>query len=110
MMNYNNPYLPSYGPQTPVYQSYLPQTQVTKVSGENGARAFQMGANSSAVLLDETGTMVWLVTSDGAGYKTVCPYDIFPHRPQAVPDYSSLEARIARLEETINATTDSTTD
>ena len=106
-MNYNNPYMPSYGSQTPMYQSYLPQMQVTKVSGENGARAFQMGANSSALLLDETGTLVWLVTSDGAGYKTVCPYDISPHQPQAQPDFSSLEARISRLEETINATTDS---
>ena len=102
-MNYNSPYLPSYGPQTPMYQSYLPQTQVTKVSGENGARAFQMGANSSALLLDETGTIVWLVTTDGAGYKTVSPYDISPHKTQTQPDFTSLEARVMRLEEMINA-------
>ena len=102
-MNYNNPYMPSYAPQMPLYQSYQPQMQVTKVNGENGARTFQMGANSSALLLDESGTIVWLVTSDGAGYKTVAPYDISPHKAQPMPDYSSLEARISRLEEMINA-------
>ena len=112
-MNYNNPYMQAYNPQmyspqTPLYQSNQQQTQVIKVNGENGARAYQMGANSSALLLDESGTMVWLVTSDGAGYKTVTPYDISPHQTQPVPDFSSLEARISRLEETINAT--NTTD
>ena len=78
------------------------QQQVVRVNGDNGARAYQMGANSSALLLDESGVMIWLVTTDGAGYKTVSPYDINPHQTAQAPDYGSLEARINRLEEMIH--------
>jgi hypothetical protein len=84
------------------YQQPQPPQQVVRVNGENGARAYTLGPNSSALLLDESGALVWLVTTDGAGYKNVGAYDITPHeQPQAV-DYSSLEARIKRLEEHIN--------
>ena len=86
-------------------QPTQPQMQVTRVNGENGARAFQMGANSSALLLDESGLMVWLVTSDGAGYKTVTNYDIKPHQELPKPDYGSLESRIERLEMIVNGNT-----
>ena len=101
-MTFQNPYLNPYF-QQPVYQQ---QTSVTKVNGENGARAYQIGANSSALLLDETGLLVWLITTDGAGYKTVTPYDITPHKVAPAPDYGSLESRIKRLEEMMNDSTD----
>ena len=78
------------------------QQQVVKVNGENGARAFQLAPNGSALLLDESGAIVWLITSDGAGYKTLTPYDITPHKIAPSPDYTTLESRISRLEETIN--------
>ena len=100
MYQYNNPYLNPYMPQT--YQQMAQPVQVVKVNGENGARAFQIGANSSALLLDESGLMVWLVTTDGAGYKTVAPYDIAPHQSAPAPDYGSLEQRIAKLEGIVN--------
>ena len=102
-MNFQNPYLNPYGTM-PAYQApvYQPQMQVTKVNGENGARAYSLGPNSSALLLDESGLMVWLVTSDGAGYKTVAPYDIAPHKAEPSPDYGTLESRIKRLEEKMN--------
>lgn len=93
-----NPYLT---PQNTVTQQH--RREVVKVNGENGARAFQMGANSSALLLDESGEIVWLVTTDGAGYKTVAPFDITPHQAAPAPDFGSLEARITRLEGIINA-------
>ena len=96
---------------TPQYQPPVmpaaPQ-QVVRVNGENGARAYQIGANSSAMLLDESGLMVWLVTSDGAGYKTVQAYDIAPHKTEPAPDYCSLEDRIKRLEEIVNGNTGNT--
>jgi len=109
--NYVNPYINPYGQQYQTYQPQLPQQQVVKVNGENGARAFSMGANSSALLLDESGTIVWLCTTDGASYKTVTPYDISPHQVAKAPDFSALETRISRLEELINeqSTADTTT-
>ena len=89
-----NPYL---GAQRPYQQQ--PRQEVIKVNGENGARAFQMPANSSALLLDESGVIVWLVTTDGAGYKSVAPFDISPHEAAPAPNYNDLETRITRLEE-----------
>jgi hypothetical protein len=103
-MNFQNPYFNPYSFQPqPVQQP----TQVVRVNGENGARSYQIGANSSALLLDESGLIVWLITSDGAGYKTVSAYDITPHQVAPAPDYGTLEQRIARLEEAVNGTTDS---
>lgn len=101
-----NPYLPNPG-QNPYQQQ--PKQEVVKVNGEGGARAFPMGASSSALLLDESGAIVWLVVTDGAGYKTVAPYDITPHQVAAAPDYSTLEERIKRLEDKINAPTNTAT-
>ena len=103
MTGFQNPYLNPYG----IMGQYAPQqqqqpVQVVKVNGENGARAYQIGVNSSALLLDESGLMVWLVTSDGAGYKTVSAYDITPHQAVPVPDYGNLEDRIKRLEMIVN--------
>ena len=103
--NYTNPY---YNPYAQQYQT-LPQQQVVKVHGEDGARAYQMGANSSALLLDESGTIVWLAVTDGASYKTITPYDISPHKTVQPPDYSTLETRITRLEELINEHSNNTT-
>lgn len=89
-----NPYL---GAQRPFQQQ--PRQEVVKVNGENGARAFPLGANSSALLLDESGEIVWLVTSDGAGYKSVHPFDITPHKEAPAPNFDDLESRISKLEE-----------
>ena len=76
MNGYQSPFINPYGfmqqqYQAPQIQQPAAQQQVVRVNGENGARSYQIGPNSSAILLDESGLMVWLVTSDGAGYKTV---------------------------------------
>ena len=101
-----NPFAPAMPYQ--MYQQPQQQTQVVRVNGENGARTYQIGPNSSALLLDESGTLVWLVTTDGAGYKTVGAYDITPHQQPTAVDYSSLETRIKRLEDMINGNTANT--
>ena len=108
---YNNPYFQqSPYMQQPTQQPTLPRQEVVKVNGENGARAFAMGPNSSALLLDESGLLVWLVTTDGAGYKSIGAFDITPHQAATAPDFTSLEARITKLEEIINANTSNSTD
>ena len=107
-MNYSNPFVNPYGFGQQMPQQYMQQApqltpqQVVRVNGENGARAFQIGANSSALLLDESGTMVWLCTTDGAGYKTVAAYDIAPHQAAPAPDFSDLESRVKKLEDMMN--------
>ena len=82
----------------------IAKQDIIKVNGKNGANAFQLAPNSSALLLDTSAPIVWLAQTDGAGYKTLSPYDIKPHEEEKEIDvYKSLEDRIAKLEETVNA-------
>ena len=101
MWPYNNqPYINPYN---------NPPQQVTRVNGRNGAEAYAMGANSSALLLDESGTLIWAVSTDGAGYKTIVPYDIIPHKTEEEKSLNDIEARLSRLEAMINVTADTAT-
>ena len=94
----------------PLINPYQPPAQqVVRVNGRNGAEAYAMGANSSALLLDESGTMVWAITTDGAGYKTIVPYDITPHKSEEEKTMNNIEERLSRLEAIINATADTAT-
>ena len=85
----------------PIYNPYQ-KLEIVHVNGENGAKAFQMPANSNILLLDDTAPLVWLAQTDGAGYKTVSPYKIEPYKPEPPVDMKALEDRIKKLEEMIN--------
>lgn len=85
------------------------QQQICRVNGENGARAYQMAPNSSALLLDENAPIVWLAQTDGAGYKTVAAYEIKPYEPKPAPDLDDIVTRLTRLEEKINESDNSST-
>ena len=76
--------------------------QIIRVNGENGARAYQMMPNSSALLLDETAPLIWVAQTDGAGYKTVTPYTISKYEPEPAPDYKAILDRLTKIEERIN--------
>lgn len=78
----------------------MPQ-QIVKVNGENGANAYQMAPNSSALLLDEKEPLVYLVQTDGAGYKSISAYTITKYIPEPPVNVATLEERIKRLEEYI---------
>lgn len=91
-MAYNpNLYMP-YGQQSypmPTYQQpqmqQVPQAPqpfdlIIAVSGRNGAEAFQMPPNSRVVLFDEKQDIMYRVTTDGAGYKTIMDFDFFPRK------------------------------
>ena len=92
----NNLFNPTYN--YPQIQMPAPQMQVIKVSGENGVDAFQIGPNSSVLLLDETAPIVWFVQTDGAGYKTKTPYDITLHTPETVPDVKGMEEMLLDID------------
>ena len=94
----NNPY--AYIPQI---QMPAPHMEVIRVNGENGVDAFQLGPNSSALLLDETAPIVWLVQTDGAGYKTKTPYDIVIHTPEPSPEIKSMDERLAAIDKRLQA-------
>ena len=85
------------------YMQQPPVMSVIRVSGINGADAFQMGPNSSALLLDETEPIVWLVQTDGAGYKTKTPYDIIPHKAEPSPEIKEMDERFASIDQRLKA-------
>lgn len=76
--------------------------RVVRVSGKPGAEAYQMAPNSEVLLLDETQPVVWLKTTDGAGYPRLTAYDITVHEEEQF-DYKSINARLKRLEDYFNA-------
>ncbi len=80
-----------------------PAYEVVRVHGREGANAFQMGPNSSLLLLDENDPIVWLAKTDGAGYKTVTPFRIAPYEETPPVDISVLSAKIEQLEADILA-------
>lgn len=93
-----------YNMQIPAMQST--SQEVVKVNGKNGADAYQLPPNSSALLLDTTASIVWLVQTDGAGYKTATAYDIIPHKTEqevVIDNFKLLDARISKLEEVFHA-------
>lgn len=113
---FNSFQMPAYGQN--LYQSQFQaqpmmqnaRQEITKVSGRNGAEMYQMAANSSVLLLDETAPIVWLKTTDGAGYPTLTPYSITPYEPEKPADIKSLEERIEKLEEELHGTEPDTVD
>ena len=85
--------------QTPQPQMEI---HVTKVNGRAGADAFNLPPNSDDVVLDMNNPIIYFIQTDGAGYKTVTPYDISIHKEVSQTDQiKSMEERIAKLEEAI---------
>ena len=105
--NYTNPYNFGGNPLMPSMQQQVPQslpkTDLITVNGENGANAYMMAPNSKAALFDTTAPILFVKTTDGAGYATVEAFDLTPHKSIQLKDYvSELESRIAKLEEAVN--------
>ena len=79
------------------------EEHTVKVNGRPGAEALILAPNSDKLVLDSSAPIVWLLQTDGAGYKTLTPYDISPHEEKKPEDvYKSLEERIAKLEDKLN--------
>lgn len=106
-LNYPSTYQPNYYGNTNQYLNNFIRTEVVKVNGRNGAEAFQLAPNSSALLLDLNLPVVWFVQTDGAGYKTCTPYKVEPYQTEESTNLNSLEARIKRLEDSVNGKSDS---
>lgn len=81
----------------------LQRTDLISVNGENGANAYAMAPNSKVPLFDTTAAVLYIKTTDGAGYATVEAFDLIPRKSEQIADHiSALESRIAKLEEVMN--------
>lgn len=88
-----------------IQNQFLPRQEVVKVTGRQGAMAYQIGANSSALLLDNdpNKSIIWLVTTDGSGFKTCVPFKYEPYEEVSTDSIiRGLEAKIERLERILN--------
>ncbi len=82
-MSYYNPYsimnqqMPMQnGYQNPMqnYGNIPPINQLIKVSGIEGAKAYSMPANSSVALFHESENIMYVKTTDGAGFPTISAF------------------------------------
>lgn len=85
------------------YPQLAQKLEIIHVNGEMGAKAFRMGANSSALLLDDTAPIVWLAQTDGAGYLSVTPFKIEEVKPEPPKEWKDFDERLKRIEEMLNA-------
>lgn len=103
-----NPVIPNYQPVT----APAPSRHIDCVNGKESAYAFQLGPNSSVILVDNLAPKIWIVTTDASGYKAVKGYKIIEDdEPQPQPIIAevqeseeskwkqSFENRIKELEE-----------
>lgn len=83
-----------------MYPYYFQQHyEIVRVNGRPGAEAFQMAPNSQTLLLDETAPIVWLKTTDGAGYPSLTAYEITPAQTPEEKDDERFEELTRRIDE-----------
>lgn len=80
------------------WNTYQQPQEVLQVNGENGANSLNLPPNSSALALDTTAPVVWLIKTDSAAYRTAIPYKIESLQQAQSTTLNDLEARIERLE------------
>ena len=85
-----------------MYNQYSQPQQIVRVSGENGAKEYKLPPNSSALLLDINDPILYLVMTDGAGYKTITPYTIEKYTATPEPSIKELCERVKKLEEKLD--------
>ena len=73
-MNYFNNFGLQPFSQQPTYNS----SQLIKVSGIEGAKAYQMPPNSSVALFHESEDILYVKTTDGAGFPTIKTFRFEP--------------------------------
>lgn len=86
-----------------MYQNRLPVYRADPIHGHDAAWSFPMGPNSEIYLPDDDQDIIWWIRTDNVGNKTVRPFDVKPHEEPKPVDTNDLAARLAAVEEWINA-------
>lgn len=91
-----------YAWQTP-QQQRLPVYSAQPIHGYNAAMQFLMAPNSEIYLPDAEQDIIWWIRTDNMGNHLVQGFDIKLHQEPAPVDTNDLAARLAAVEEWINA-------
>ena len=66
------------------YQQRVTPQQLIRVTGMDGAKAYQMGPNSCVPLFDSDNDIMYIKSTDGAGFPTVRAFSFSPMLPARV--------------------------
>lgn len=96
--------LPSAFPTVQPPMPALAPTQLVKVTGLDGAKAFQMAPNSSVALFNESEDIFYVKTTDGAGFPTIRAFRFEPYEEPTpkVEQYVTLDEFNKFKEEILN--------
>lgn len=72
--------MPQFNAQMPVSQ---PSNSLIRVTGIDGAKAYQMPPNSVAALFDDSYDIMYVKSTDGAGFPTIRIFDFYEHKEEA---------------------------
>lgn len=72
--------MPQFGAQIQTSQA---QNGLIRVTGIEGAKAFQMPPNSVAALFDDANDIFYVKSTDGAGFPTIRIFDFYEHKEEA---------------------------
>jgi len=92
------------------YYGRPPVNNLTRVTGMDGARLYQMPPNSTVALFDGNEDLFYVKSTDGAGFPTIRTFRFEEVQPQPVPqpDYvtrdelNALSDKIDKLMEALN--------
>lgn len=116
MPGMNNPYMPgnymnnmfqTQQPNPLMAQSQMnqiapqqPVSGLTRVTGMDGAKAYQMPPNSVVALFDDASDIFYVKSTDGAGFPTIRVFDFFEHKQdQVVPQQTMNSENFATKQE-----------
>ena len=105
--NYNNYQIPAMGNvQDRMYQQQimsLPHYDAPLIHGRTDADNFVMGPNSQIYLPDADEDIIWWIRTDNVGGRIITPFDVTLHEEPQPVSLEDIAARLAALEDTINA-------
>lgn len=87
----------------PYWPNQLPRYSANPIQGKNAAWQFPMGPNSEIYLPDANEDIIWWIRTDNNGNRNVQGFDITLHEDPKQVDTNDLAARLAAVEEWINA-------
>ena len=100
---YNNTWNPYSNIQPRTFNAPTPVYHAEPIQGENAAWQFPMGPNSEIYLPDANEDIIWWIRTDNNGNRNVQGFDVKPHQKPTPVDTNDLAARLAAVEEWINA-------
>lgn len=78
---YYNFQQPLYSSQSSYQNSYQQSVNLIRVTGYDGAKAYQMPPNSTTALFDSNDNLMYIKTTDGAGFPTIRTFRFEELRP-----------------------------